>query len=659
MQSEQENTTIPHSSHDVSKEHFLGDFIEGQKEDLKRALKKGKEYLLGLQKKEGYWEGEVFDNVTITAEYILFRRFIDRVHPEQEAEAVKFIVQSQLPNGSWNLFHDGPGELNATVESYQALKMVGFDKNHPTLKKARQFIHRNGGLSKIRTFTRINLALFGQYPWDKVPQMPPELMLIPKELPFNLWDFSSWSRSVIVPLLIIMHHKPVKKLEDDRGVSELIEEAPEPVNFSFQFSQNGNLLNTERMFVIIDRMLSLYNLSPIKPFRKKALKMAEEWVLSHQDRSGYWGGIFPAMVNSVLALILQGYSVDHPNVHFGIEAVDQFASKKDGTFRVQSTVSPVWDTAITLFSLLESGIEKNHPTALKAADWLIKRQVKRKGDWAVKNPGLEPGGWAFEFENDFFPDNDDTALVLLALDMIDMGDREAEKLAAMELGTNWLLGMQCTDGGWGAFDKDNNRDIVNDIPFSDLKALLDPSSPDVTGHVLEFLGRRNLSSNHKAITAAVDYLKREQQKDGSWYGRWGVNYIYGTSAALAGLEAIQEDMSQDYVQRGTKWLLSIQNEDGGWGESCKSYDVDTYVQSSSTPSQTAWALIGLLSAKKANTRAFADGIAWLIKNQNADGSWEELYWTGTGFPRHFYLRYDMYRLYFPVLALGRAINSCQ
>ncbi len=625
-------------------------------DDLRLLLRRATDHLLSLQKKVGFWEGEVFDNVTITAEYLLFRRFIRRVNGKKEEDAVNYILSCQLDNGSWNLFYDGPGELNATVESYQALKLAGLSKNHPALKKARRFIFSQGGLSKIRIFTRINLALFGQYPWDKIPQLPPELMLIPKELPFNVFDFSSWSRSVIIPLMIIMHHRPNHRVSPKQGIGELYDESPTPITYDYPISSNY-LITTERLFQLIDLGLHLYNLSPIKPFRKKALKLAEEWILSHQDRSGYWGGIFPAMINSVIALILQGYSHSHPAVYHGIKAIDRFSSRKNGTYRVQSTVSPVWDTAITLYALMEAGVAKKSPAARKAARWLLRQQIRRKGDWSVKNPGLQPGGWPFEYQNDFFPDNDDTALVLLALQRVDLGSREAKKRRACKLGLNWLLGMQCKDGGWGAFDKDNNRQILNDIPFADLKSLLDPSSPDVTGHVLEILGRKNYNRNSHAIQQALTYLKRNQKPDGSWYGRWGVNFVYGTSAVLVGLEAIGENMQGAIVTKAVDWLLSIQNHDGGWGESCSSYDVDHFVASSSTPSQTAWALLGLLAADHAHHAAVTKGLAWLAHHQNPDGSWEELYWTGTGFPRHFYLRYDMYRLYFPTLALARAIKQ--
>ena len=628
------------------------------REDVRAARDLGVDYLLGLQKKTGYWEGEVYDNVTITAEYVLFRRLIRKVDRKIERDAINFILKSQMENGAWNLFYGGPGEISATVESYQALKAVGYSKDHPALKKARKFIFDNGGLNAVRVFTRINLAFFGQYPWDKLPQMPPELMLVPKEVPFNIWDFSSWSRSVIIPLLIIMHHKPTYSLPPGRGVEELYDEAPEPVTFILPTPVGGQSPSTEKIFLLIDRLLKVYHWSPIKPFRNKALKMAEDWVIKHQDRSGYWGGIFPAMVNSVLALLLQGYSFDNPIVYHGLKAVDRFASKKNGSYRVQSTVSPVWDTAITLYTLMEADMDKRSPAARKAARWLLRRQVRRKGDWSIKSPGLEPGGWAFEFENDFFPDNDDTALVLLALQNVDLGKEEERKSRACQLGLNWLLGMQCSDGGWGAFDKDNNRQILNDIPFADLKSLLDPSSPDVTGHVLEILGRRKLDSSHPSVQAALKYLKVNQQQDGSWFGRWGVNYVYGTSAVLAGLEAIHVDMNADYIKRGKDWLLQTQNEDGGWGESCESYDKGTFVPCSSTPSQTAWAIIGLLAGGDSmNDESVARGITWLIHHQEEDGSWEELYWTGTGFPRHFYLRYDMYRLYFPVLALARALRS--
>jgi squalene-hopene/tetraprenyl-beta-curcumene cyclase len=615
------------------------------------AIDRSRQFFLTTQAPEGFWVGELQSNVTIIAEYIMFQYFLGHRDPQRLRKAVRHILGTQLPDGGWNIYFGGPSELSATVEAYFALKLAGHPADDARMKKACQLILAKGGVEQSRVFTKINLALFGQYSWEGIPSMPVEMMFLPTGFYFNIYEFSSWSRSVIVPLMIIFAQKPQVKLDGFPGIDELSASPPEQRQAAVEWSEE--LVSWRNFFVLADRALKILERRTIPAVRAAAIRRAEQWILDHQDITGEWGGIMPAMMNSVLALLSLGYKATDPVIVKGIEAIERFGIETSSEFRLQSCVSPVWDTAITVIALAESGLHTTHPALTKAADWLVSKQVLRKGDWAVKNRKGKPGGWSFEFFNDFFPDNDDTAMVLLALRHVRVPDEQTLK-EACQRGLTWLLSMQCDDGGWGAFDMNNNRRLLNHIPFADLESLLDPSTSDVTGRVMELLAKLGYPRQHPVLRRALRFLRKDQSEDGSWYGRWGVNYIYGTWAVLTGLRALGEDFSQGYIQRATRWVEHCQNPDGGWGESCETYvNPQTEGNGTSTPSQTAWAVMALIESGQEYSPAVELGIRFLVERQQRDGTWAEEEFTGTGFPKHFYINYHLYRNYFPLMALAR------
>ncbi|MFH1017190.1 MAG: squalene--hopene cyclase [Pseudomonadota bacterium] len=624
---------------------------------LMRAILRGIRHLESLQTQAGCWEGRVYDNVTITAEYLMFLKFMGILDDSTAQRAKQTILDGQLPDGGWPIYGDGPSEHSATVEAYFALKLCGLSPRQSALKRARELILKRGGIQSARVFTKIHLAMFGEYPWGKIPVINPELMLLPKQAPIHIYEFSSWSRSVIIPLLIIFHAKPVHPLSPDERISELnVPERRSSLRSRIRWMREAPW-DLEKIFTVAQTALSIYEKSPVKPLRSRALDMAEKWIWNHQDPMGNWGGIFPAMANSLIAMRLRGHSLDDPRMKKGLRMLRSFAEETPQAFRMQSTVSPVWDTAIAAYALLEAATPPSDARIQKAAEWLLRLQILDvRGDWRFKvHPHTRPGGWPFEYENDQYPDIDDSALAILALLPLETEEHLGPAVSkAIDRAIEWIVGMQGSDGGWGAFDRDNNRKILNQIPFADLKSLLDPSSPDVTGHVLEALGAAGCSRGAPVIDHAVQFLRRTQEQDGSWFGRWGVNYIYGTAAVLSGLKFAGENMKLAYLRRAANWLAAVQNKDGGWGESCESYDENRYVPlGHSTASQTAWALIGLMACPWSDEESIERGVEYLLARQKPDGTWDEPEWTATGFPQHFYLRYDLYRSYFPVMALGR------
>jgi squalene-hopene/tetraprenyl-beta-curcumene cyclase len=614
------------------------------------AIERSRRFFLTTQDVEGFWVGELQANVTLTAEYIMFRYFLGHIDGERLRKSVRHILRTQQADGGWNIYHGGPSELSATVEAYFALKLAGHAPDEPCMRKARELILAKGGVEKSRVVTKINLALFGQYDWQGIPTMPVEMMFLPNGFYFNIYEFSSWTRSVIVPLMVIFARKPRVALPGFPGIEELYSAPPEQRQLAVEWSQE--LVSWRNFFVLADRFLKLLDKCPLDAVRTAAIRRAEAWILSHQDQTGDWGGIMPAMMNSVLALVSLGYTPTDPVIAKGLEAIERFGIETPDEFRLQSCVSPVWDTAIAVIALSEAGLSTTHPALVKAARWLVRKQVLCSGDWSIKNRKGEPGGWSFEFFNDFFPDTDDTAMVLLALRLTQLGEEVSKH--AYERGLAWLLSMQCTDGGWGAFDLNNNKRLLNKIPFADLESLLDPSTSDVTGRVLELLGKLGYPRQHPVVRRALRFLRKDQTREGAWYGRWGVNYVYGTWAVLTGLHAIGEDFSQAYIQRAIRWLEGCQNPDGGWGESCFSYEAPhTKGMGTSTPSQTAWGIMALIESGKSRTPAVERGIRFLFDRQREDGTWAEEEHTATGFPKHFYINYHLYRNYFPLMALAR------
>ena len=639
----------------------------GQLEALEEAIRKSQVWFLGRQHpNEGYWVAELEADTTLTSEYLMLRHFMDCVDPEIEIKAVRYLKSSQLPDGGWPIYYGGPAEISASVKAYFALKLSGVSPDEPFMVKAKECILGMGGVTASNVFTKIALALFGQYDWQGVPSMPPEIMLLPKRFYFSIYAISYWSRAVLIPLLIIFAKRPLCAIPKDRGIDELYVQPKELIDYSTvpPFKKDRTWFTARNFFINLDGLLKIYDRSPVEWVRQKALKWAETWMVDHMKGSGGLGAIYPAMANSVMALHCLGYRHDDPLVVKAMREIDELAihdqvhenGNRVDAMHLQPCHSPIWDTSLLMNTLIECGMPQDHPALQKAAGWLLSKQTTTVGDWIISSPGAEPGGWYFQFENEAFPDVDDSAVVLMALAKVRMADAQQQR-AAIGRGCRWVVAMQGSDGGWGAYDKDNNRIVFNYIPFADHRALLDPSTADLAGRCLEMLATLGYDWTHPCVASALAFLKNDQEKDGSWYGRWGVNYIYGTWSVLAGLRAIGEDLSAPYIRRAVTWLESKQNPDGGWGESCLSYaDVAHSGRGESTPSQTAWALLALMSAGVFDSFSVARGIHYLIRNQRKDGSWEEVRHTGTGFPRVFYLRYHWYSQYFPLWALAMYRN---
>ena len=628
---------------------------EGVNRDaLDQSIESSRDYLLSVQNDEGYWVNELEANVTISAEYIFFMHFTGRLDPVKQDKVVNYLLHKQREDGSWPLFYGGLCDINSTVESYMALKMAGLPADREEMVRARQAVFANGGIKKTRVFTKMFLAMFGQLSWDDCPAVPAEIILLPNWFPFNIYEISSWSRGTVVPLSVVRSIEPVHELPDGHYVQELFTEKDQDLDFK----PNGlPFTNWRDTFIYLDRFIKFVGKFPFKPFRKKAFRKVEEWTLGHQEDEGDFAGIQPAMFNALLALHLLGYPKDHPACVKGMEAVDRFMLEKDGRLWMQACVSPLWDTAICANALLDSGLPSDHPALVRAGEWIISKQVTTRGDWKVKNPNAKPGGWAFEFYNELYPDTDDTAEILLFLNRVEITDNRW-KLSECQRAMDWLLRMQSKSGGWGAFDVDNDKEVLNEVPFADHKALLDPATVDVTSRILWMLAKWGFNKQHPQVKMAIEFVKERQEIDGCWFGRWGVNYIYGTFLALNGLRAIGEDMKDRFSRKAVRWLESHQNEDGGWGETCQSYtEPSLRGRCKSTASQTAWALLGLIAANEAQSSVVERGVAYLIDTQKKSGefsgSWWEDEFTGTGFPIHFFIKYHMYQHFFPLMALSR------
>jgi len=616
---------------------------------VEKAIHRTQEYVLSIQHPLGYWIGELEADSTLTSEYLMLRRFLGRVDQNLERKAANYLRAKQLPDGGWDLFPGSPSDISATVKAYFALKLVGHGPDEPFMAKARENILAKGGVTKANVFTKITLALFGQYDWRGIPAMPIEIMLLPRQSYFNIYEVSYWSRTVIVPLCILMDLKPVCRIPEAARIDELY--VPSRAEADLRFPLSDQLISWKNFFIGLDRLLpNLENWAP-RPFRARARQRALAWTLTRMGPGGL-GGIYPAMANAVMALHTLGYSEDHPKMAEGWKEIELLGIEEVDTFRMQPCLAPIWDTSLAMNALVESGLPANHPALLNAAAWLVQGQILRRGDWQVKRPNLPAGGWPFQFRNDFYPDTDDTAMVLMALKKVRLPDR-TDIRQIIKVGLGWFLGMQSESGGWGSFDADNTRFLLNHIPFADHGALLDPPTEDLAGRGLETLGTYGETAAHPEAARALAFIKETQCADGSWYGRWGVNYIYGTWSVLRGLQAIGENMNAPYVRRAVRWLEEHQNADGGWGETLLSYaDPALAGKGESIPSQTAWALLGLLAAGEARSPAVARGIRYLVETQRPDGSWDDPRWNGTGFPRVFFLKYHLYPVYFPLWALG-------
>ncbi|MBI4610501.1 MAG: squalene--hopene cyclase [Candidatus Rokubacteria bacterium] len=626
------------------------------------AIERARAFLLGTQAGDGHWVGELETDTTITTEYLLLRHLLDQVDREREAKAVAYLRSRQLPDGGWNLFEGGQANLSATIKAYFALKLARVPVDDPAMVSARRLIRELGGPVRAKVFTKITLALFGEYPWSGVPAMPVEIMLVPQEIKllprwwsFNLYEVSYWSRTVIVPLLILMDKRPVKRLPPDLRLDELWPVPRERARLRFPRVPRPFSLKTwfwKNFFITADDALKAWERWSPRPRRAQAIEAARQWLEPRLAVPGGLGGIYPAMANAVLALRCLGYPNDHPLIQNQLKEIEALAVETAEAIHYTPCPSPVWDTALAVNALIESGLPADHPALLQAGEWLLGKQVLVPGDWRVKRPHVMPGGWPFQYGNDFYPDLDDTGMAMVALQKIRGLDPDKQRFA-LKRGLHWVLGMQGTDGGWGSFDADNNRLILNHIPFADHGALLDPSTEDLTGRGLEALGTLGYGPDFPGAARAIRFLRRTQHPSGPWYGRWGVNYIYGTWSVLRGLRAIGEDLSQGYVQKALDWIESRQNPDGGWGETCESYaDRSLAGVGPSTPSHTAWALLSLFAGGRTAGARVERGMRYLLESQRDDGSWEDRYWNGTGFPRVLYLKYHYYAKYFPLWALG-------
>ncbi len=691
---------------------------------LGASIEAAADWIAERQKPEGYWVGRLESNACMEAQWILALWFMGLEDHHLRPRLAQSLRETQREDGSWQIYHEAPaGDINTTVEAYAALRSMGDAKDAPHMVRAREWIMSKGGLKNIRVFTRYWLALIGEWPWTKTPNLPPEVIFFPNWFVFSIYNFAQWARATLMPIAVLSARRPSRPLPAERRLDELFPEGREKYDYAYPEKPGSGF--AEAFFLTADKVLHALqgfgDTAGIGLARKGAVSRALEWIIKHQDADGVWGGIQPPWIYSLMALYNEGYAHDHSVVAKGLAALDDPRWRVDvgeATW-IQASTSPVWDTELTLLALEDCDLNERHDAEVeKALDWLLSQQVLRKGDWSVKCPKLEPGGWAFEYKNYFYPDTDDTAVALIALAPfrnkknfsspvygggVAEGDgggglqeppqsasrtappqageqRSARVEEAIEKGVEWLIGMQCKNGGWGAFDKDNDKQILTKIPFCDFGEALDPPSVDVTAHIIEAFGKLGIRKDHPVMVRALDYIRAEQEADGAWFGRWGVNYVYGTGAVLPALEAIGEDMTQGYIRKASDWLILHQNEDGGWGESCASYmDVKQMGRGKSTASQTAWALMGLAAVGRAeDERSIADGVQFLIERQK-DGTWEEPEYTGTGFPgygvgqhikltdpqlqdrlkqgpelsRAFMINYNLYRHYFPMMAMGR------
>ncbi|MFD0920396.1 squalene--hopene cyclase [Saccharopolyspora rosea] len=621
--------------------------------DARTATEAARDHLLSLQHPDGWWKGELETNVTMDAEDLLLRQFLGIRTASETEQAARWIRSQQRSDGTWANFHGGPGDLSTTVEAYLALKLAGDDVDAEHMAVARRWILDQGGIEATRVFTRIWLALFGEWSWDELPAMPPEMVLLPSWFPLNVSDWACWARQTVVPLTVVCTLRPRRDLGVD--LAEL--------RTGRRAERARPQWSWEYAFHSLDRVLHAYHRRPVRSLREHAMRRAAEWIVARQEADGSWGGIQPPWVYSLLALHLLGYPLDHPVLKQGLAGLERFLVREQtpaGTVRrLEACQSPVWDTVLGVQALHDAGLPGDHPALLRAADFLLAEEIRVKGDWSVRRPKLAPGGgWAFEFDNDGYPDIDDTAEVLLALNRVRHPDRAAVR-GAMERGVRWLRGMRSRDGGWAAFDADNTREVIRKLPFCDFGEVIDPPSADVTAHVVEALAVLGRGAD-PVVRDGVRWLLANQEKDGSWFGRWGANHVYGTGAAVPALVRAGVPVEHTALRRAVRWLERHQNPDGGWGEDLRSYDDPQWIgRGESTASQTAWALLALLALDRDDTEAVRRGVDFLVRTQRSDGGWDEPQFTGTGFPGDFYINYHLYRVIFPLTALGRYQQALQ
>jgi squalene-hopene/tetraprenyl-beta-curcumene cyclase len=633
----------------------LADFYSASDPQIADAISRAQGNLLRQQKPDGHWCGELLVDSTLCSDFVLFMHWCGEVDGHMQQRCVRHILKRQLPDGGWNIYFDGPSEINASVKAYFALKLAGCSTDAPFMKEARANILRLGGIPQMNTFSKLYLALLGQFPWKYLPTIPVEMALLPSWSPFHVYKMSSWSRAMLMPLAIINHFKPTRNLPGEKQLHELYPLGTEQSDL--RLARSERFWTWRNFFLRVDDVLKFLHPLHFHPMRQRALAEAERWMLERiGEGSDGLATVYPAMLNSLIALRALGYSKKNP---IYVKAEKDFAGlfvDDPDDFRIQPCLSPVWDTAINMIALAESGLSPDDPALQKAADWLLQKEVRIRGDWAVNNSHPDASGWAFEYNNVYYPDTDDTAMVLMALRLIRPRDRQPLD-AVFRRALDWQLSFQCDDGGWAAFDKEVTTEWLEDMPFADHNAILDPTCSDLTARTLELLGYIGFDSEERCVREALRYLIDTQDDDGSWYGRWGVNYIYGTWQVLRGLRAIGQNMTQDWILRGRDWLESCQNDDGGWGETCATYENPASKGiGESTASQTAWAVMGICACGDLDRPSIQRGLRFLLSSQKPDGSWDEPQITGTGFPRVFYLKYDFYRQNFPLLALATYVN---
>jgi squalene-hopene/tetraprenyl-beta-curcumene cyclase len=578
---------------------------------LDRAVEKATDRLLELQHPDGWWVGELESNATMIAEHLFWLHVLGLRDGETDRRLANDLLARRRDDGTWSNWWEGPADLSTTIESYVALRMAGIDAGEKTLA----YIRREGGIPRSRVFTKCFMALLGQWPWQRIVPIPPEMVLLPPSAPFSIYNFACWARQTVVPLSVVWALRPVRPADVDLGeIGARPGETKRPPRPS--------------------------------PLRRRAIEAADAWVKERQEADGSWGGIQPPWVWSIVMLAALGRGFEDETLRRAVEGWGSFMVEDGERLRPEACQSPVWDTGLAVIALRAAGLPADHPQLRKAGKWLLGEEVTVKGDWAIRRPELAPGGWAFEFENDLYPDVDDTAVVALALRELGMGED------AVGRGLDWIAGMQSGNGGWGAFDADNSSHWLYKLPFCDFGYVIDPPSEDVSAHALEALAP--VAGYEDAVARGLDYLVREQQWDGSWWGRWGVNHVYGTGAALPALEACGLDQQHPVVRKAVTWLDSVQDPDGGFGEDIRSYHETTMRgRGVTTASQTAWALLGYVAAGDARGRSATRAADFLCAEQDANGDWSERHYTGTGFPTDFMIRYHLYRLHFPLMALGR------
>lgn len=669
-------------------------------ERLGNAIVRTRDWLISQQNPEGFWVGELEGDTILESEYILLLTWLGRGDSEDVRRAAKYIENLQLDTGGWAIYPGGPLEISASIKAYWALKIAGHSADEEQMVRAREAIIAADGAEKMNSFTRFYFALLGQISYKQCPAVPPELVLIPKWCPFNIHEMSAWSRTIIVPLSIMWSFRPVRELPPEWSVAELFVNGPENLPAAMPPSEILDNLKKQHwvdwraFFNGVDWMLKAIEKLRLRPLRQVALRKASKWMIDRFDESDGLGAIFPPIIWSVISLRCLGYEEDSPEVQAQLDELRNLTISEDDTDRLQPCKSPVWDTSIATIALRDAGVTPDHPTLQRSIDWMLSKEVRTAGDWAERVSCREPSGWYFEFNNRFYPDVDDTCMVIMALarclpdspdwqtDFLvdDWSPHEADQdvaavlsarnadsafitaqvdrlrpmLGAIHRGARWILAMQCSDGGWGAFDKDNTRELFTQVPFADHNAMIDPSSADLAARMLEMFADINVSIDHPAVRRALTYIWDEQEDEFCWYGRWGVNYLYGTWQTLVGLTRIGVPLTDARIRKAANWLKSVQQECGAWGETPESYDdPDLKGVGEPTASQTAWAIMGLIAAGEGESVAVRRGIEYLLETQNADGTWNEEPWTGTGFPKVFYLKYHLYRISFPLMALSR------